>query len=274
MRTIANLKSLVVRHLAGRYIAGPDLADAVAVARRTAARGWQTTLCRWDDPEDSAQSVAASYRQAAGAIASEQLDSYLSVKVPSLHYDLDLLGEVLEAARPAGIRIHFDSHDPLSATPTFRLLERALPRYPNLSCTLPSRWRRSLADAEWAIELGIPVRLVKGQFPDAPGAECDPAQGFLQLVDALAGRRSHVAVATHDQPLARESLRRLRQAGTSCELEQLYGIRHGWEGVARPFGVGMRLYIAFGHAWLPYCLSQIRSRPIILAWLLHDLFRA
>jgi proline dehydrogenase len=94
----------------------------------------------------------------------------------------------------------------------------------------------------------------------------------MAIVDRLAGRASHVAVATHDAPLAREALRRLRRAGTSAELELLLGlpIRRA-AAAARAAGVGIRCYVPYGQPALPYRLRATRQNPRIAWWLARDL---
>jgi len=142
----------------------------------------------------------------------------------------------------------------------------------SLSYTLPGRWRRSLDDAQWAIDRQLVVRVVKGQWadPDDPGR--DLRAGFLEVIDRLAGRANHVAVASHDVPLAAEALRRLQAAGTSCELELLYGLPMRKSlALADSLGVGVHVYIPYGKAYLPYALSRLRGNPRIAWWLLRDL---
>jgi len=93
----------------------------------------------------------------------------------------------------------------------------------------------------------------------------------LRVVDRLAGRGCRVAVATHDHALAGQALARLRDAGTPCELELLYGLpaRQSLQA-ARAAGVPVRVYVPYGHAWLPYGLSQARRNPRILWWTMKD----
>ena len=142
-------------------------------------------------------------------------------------------------------------------------------------CTLPARWRRSLRDADEAVDLGLRVRIVKGQWADA-GAETklpdlEIRERFLAIVRALAGRARRVVVATHDPALARPALECLRAAGTACELELLFGLPvRSLLPVARAAGVPVRFYVPYGHAWLPYCLSQARQHPRILWWTMRD----
>jgi proline dehydrogenase len=36
--------------------------------------------------------------------------------------------------------------------------------------------------------------------------------------------------------------------------------------------VPVRLYVPYGEAWLPYCLSQVQQDPHIIWWAFQDLF--
>lgn len=270
MRAAARLKQRLVHCLAASYVAGADVESALAVCRRAAAAGWLTTICPWDDPADAPRETARRYLAALCAIRRARLACYLSVKAPALAYDYALFDDILQQAREFGIRVHFDSHQPDSASPTFKLIERGLRTWEQLGCTLPSCWRRSLEDAERVMEWGIPVRIVKGQFPETTEGAMEPRAGFLAIAGRLAGRARLAAVATHDTALASEAIDRLRQAGTAVELEQLFGLPVRTRVAARS-EVSLRLYVAYGRAWLPYCLSQIGRRPVILAWVLRDL---
>jgi proline dehydrogenase len=81
-----------------------------------------------------------------------------------------------------------------------------------------------------------------------------------------------VGVATHDPLLAAEAIRRLQAAGTPCVQELLYGLPMRTQvAQARQLKVGVRIYVPYGQAYMPYALSQIRRKPRIVWWLLRDL---
>src|SRR5262249_17220395 len=102
----------------------------------------------------------------------------------------------------------------------------------------------------------------------------DARQGFLNVIDRLAGRAPHVAVATHNSRVARESLSRLQKAGTVCELELLYGLpQRRLLKIARRMHVCARLYVPYGHAGLPYRLKNALQHPCVIGWFVRDLVR-
>ncbi len=261
----------VLRRAAHSYIAGPELSDALAMARALGAKGMGSTIAFWDETGAAPGDVLKACLDSAEALGSEMLDCYLSVKAPSVEYSAEALLRVIDKCECSRTRLHFDSLGSDSAEPTRALLQALLPRYSNISFTLPGRWMRSLQDAEWAVDHRVSVRVVKGQWEDPAMPHRDPHKGFLDVIDRLAGGAASVAVATHNPTLAAPALERLMKAGTPCELELLFGLpSKAVLRIAGSMGVRSRIYVPYGYGWLPYSLSQARKNPRILWWMLRD----
>lgn len=291
---------------ASAYIAGPELVDALRLSQQLAAGGFASTLGFWDGDGDSPDVVAAHYRAALGA-TSRLNDNYLSIKFPALGNSRARLESLLAVCQPdyearggwgrAGCdrldseanalpasdapvvairrhpqRIHFDSLAPDDADDMWAAaIHAARNGEVRISCSLPGRWRRSFSDADAAVAAGIVPRVVKGQWPDPARPDADLRPGFLDVIDRLAGRAPHVAIASHDAALAAEAIHRLRAAGSTCELELLYGLpQRASLALAQREGVPVRFYVPYGKAYLPYCLAQARRQPRLLWWLLRD----
>lgn len=269
----------VANRAAKGYVAGAELDDALRVSRELNARSLRATVCYWNPQEDSPREVANAYLSALDAFEREKADWYLSIKAPALEFSLPLVDELVGRCKQLRVRAHFDAHGPETADATFRMIEHALAGTNSdngssafLGCTLPGRWRRSLRDADWAIKAGLNVRVVKGQWKDSDDADRDLRRGYLEIIEHLAGRARHVAVATHDPLVVSPALDMLVASGTPCELELLYGLPFSPAiDLARQREIPVRVYIPYGHGWLPYCLSQARKNPRILWWLLRDL---
>lgn len=272
LRSFAKARlAAVSRYLSRAYIAGPELGDALTAFDRLARNGQAGTIGYFNPARQPADEIANVDRQVLAALGMARHAGYVSIKVPPLGFDVALVEEIASLAEAVGVGIHFDSHAIETTDATFACIEAALRHTSRIGCTLPGRWPRSLRDAERAIDLKLRVRVVKGQWADPAHPEVDSGAGFLQVVDTLAGRAQAVAVATHDPVLAREALGRLLAAGTTCELEQLFGLpMRAVSAVARNMNVPVRVYIPFGAAWLPYALTQLVNNPKILWWLLKD----
>jgi proline dehydrogenase len=262
----------LIQRAGGSYVVGPDLADAVRACRFLDAQGFRSIIDFRNADNEAPQHITQCYVNALDAVSVEKLNCYVSVKARPLGFSRDLFIGIFERARQRDVGIHFDSLEPEAADQTFSLISELLPKYGKIGCTLPGRWRRSLTDADRAVDLHLNVRVIKGRWADLEEPEIDPRAGFLRIIDRLAGRVRHAAVATHDPVLAREALARLRAAGTPCELELLYGLPvRDAISAAEVVGVPVRICLPYGHALVPYNIEELRKNPRIIWWLLKDL---
>jgi len=259
------------------YVGGATPQDGLIVARRLASEQRPSTLGMWETPEYTARQVVDEYLTGIQCLADSGLDAYLSIKPPALRFDCPLAIELATAAQARGVCLHLDSHGPEAADPSCALLEAMLPKLSSrhLGTTLPGRWTRSVSDAGWAVDHGLQVRVVKGQWPDPADPHRDLRAGFLEVIDRLAGRARHVQVATHDVPLAAEAVGRLRKAGTPCELELLFGMPMTrslrWADAS---GVRARIYVPYGKGYLPSAVDQLRRNPRLIWWIVRSLVTA
>jgi len=262
----------LLRRATRAYVAGDELDDALRIASSAVEHGYGVTICYWQGADETPESVASHYKNTIRRLAAEQIDSRLAVKVPALWERYDLIGEVLAAAREKNIAVDFDSHTVDRADENFKAAQTFGSE--QLGCVIPGRWRRSLEDADRAVDLGLRVRVVKGSFADPENPIIDQREGYLKIIDRLAGRCRKVGVATHDRQLAREAFQRLKAAGTPCVQELLFGLPiepAAQEG--RAAGVPTRIYIPYGAAWFPYSISKALHNPRTLMWLARDFIR-
>jgi proline dehydrogenase len=263
----------IIKKVAGPYVGGDTVDEALCVADRLAAEGFATTLGYWDTGKDSSRQVADLYRNTIQCISQRNRDCYVSLKPPPLRFAPELAGELANAAAAHGLGLHCDSHGVNVVDLSNAMLQAMIGRLggEHLGTTLPGRWSRSLRDAEWAIERRLNVRVVKGQWPDPDDTRRDISAGFLEVIGHLAGRARHVAVATHDFALAREAIGRLRAAGTPCELELLLGMPAKdlvhW---ARENSVKTRIYVPFGSGFVPNALGVLKRNPRLVLAIARD----
>lgn len=260
-------RALAVRAARG-YLGGADLPGALSTCDELASRGVGAfTLGYWNPSGEPPAEVARHYTEAVRFLAGAALPYAVRValKTPAFGFQ----PEVLDALLPSRVPLHLDAHgiDTQDAT-----LALGLSAPTRVGVTLPGRWKRSATDATMAARHGLTVRVVKGQFAAGAAAECDPSPGFLTVVGALSHGAARVQVATHDPVVARRALAVLREAGTPCELELLYGLPPGPAlAVAHELDVPCRVYVPWGFGFLPYALSGLKRDPKIALWLARDL---
>lgn len=255
-------------------ISPKNLPEGVDVCRVLHSRGIPSTLGKLSKDGDDPAQIVHECQMASDALKSTSAESrfYLSLKPPALNFDLEHAMAIASTALQNGHGIHFDSHDHILADPTIRLLEQVMDQYvsPNdmaeswrFGLTLPTRWKRSIADAEWVAEKAVRARLTKGEFKSIGSSdEMDPVKGFLALVDRLAGNVPEIAVATHDYALAREAIGRCKVAGSSVQLELIFGMPIGkMIALSREMGVPVRFYVPYGDTLLVYGIHSILANP-------------
>ncbi|MBN1429728.1 MAG: hypothetical protein JXB07_15265 [Anaerolineae bacterium] len=271
-------KSFVKRNIyrLGKFyqISPKNLLEGIDICRALHERGISSTLGKFsedgDDPEQLAQECQMASDALKAAFAGERF--CLSLKPPAFHFDLETIMPIVATALANGHSINFDAHEHTLANPTIHLLEQVMSRsiLPNrpaegwiFSLVLPTRWKRSLVDAKWAIQNGVRVRLVKGEFKGLGSSEeMDPTAGFLSLIDRLAGNVPEIAVATHDNALAREAINRCKNGGCKVRLELLFGMPIGNMMVlSREMNVPVRIYVPYGENLLIYGMRHFLTHP-------------
>jgi len=232
-----------------------------------------TTLGKLSKSGDDPKEIVHEYQLASKSLLQSPTRDrfYLSVKPPALNFDPDYAEIIATTALLNGHGVHFDSHKFAQTDPTLALLEALLSRKLPLndsrrgwrfSLTLPSRWKRSAADARWASANGVRVRVVKGDFEAGPGDEVDPRRGFLELVDQLAGAVPDLALATHDCLLAREAIAKCQKVGVSVQLELFFGRpASAMLALARETGVPVGFYVPYGDTLLVYVIRDLLTNP-------------
>lgn len=262
----ARVRRAAVRRAASRYVAGPTLDDALAVRSRYASRDYATTVGHWGTHATPRQLVSREYRAAAERLPA---GTRLSIKLPALRGDVDVLDALLARCAERQLELHFDALGPESADAAFREAARLAAAAPGtVGCTLPGRWERSVADVAFGVEHRLRCRVVKGEWEDPDAPDRDMVEGFLSVVAGLAGRAPFVAVATHDAALARTALERLVATGTACELELLHGMNgRAALRVAQRLGVPVRIYVPYGEGRVPYDWSRFDPRSVARATL-------
>jgi len=256
------------------YPVGPkNAAEGVSVCQELSRHRMFVTLGKFSTARDDPEKIVREYCWASDALKDVAPGDFsLSVKPPALGFHSGYLSEIASAALRNGHGVHFDSHGHDLADPTLDALDVLLKggisakgRDGNwqLSLTLPSRWKRSLADAEWAIERGLRVRLVKGEFAAGRSAdERDPREGFLTLVERLAGKVPELALGTHDDRLAKSAIVRAASRGPSPQLELLYGFPVArMLALSKDLAVRVGVYVPYGDILTAYAIRHVLGHP-------------
>ena len=122
----------LARRAARSYIAGPCLANALAVADGLSAQGLRTTLGYWDAVGTKPERVFTAYCDALDGLRASRRDSYLSIKLPALGFSRELVEALVLRAKERDIRLHFDAMAPETVDQTWQAIQ--------LACAKGSTW--------------------------------------------------------------------------------------------------------------------------------------
>lgn len=287
LATLPVLPRWLMRRLAGRYIAGEELEDALTKLADLAARGYSgiiDVLGEDVNDEAAARAVVQGYRQAASAVAARGLDTYVSVK--PTHVGLRLSEELCVAlyddlARHCaglglGLRVEMEDHTTTDAT--LRVFERLRARHAHVGIVLQARLLRTPADIARLAPGPLWVRLVKGIYLEPPAiahTEPDPIRSaYVAAAELLFARDARVSFATHDEGLGQRLLELCRARSVArerYEFQVLLGVREALWQKWRGAGEHVRVYVPFGPEWRAYSTRRLRKNPEIFRHVVRDL---
>jgi proline dehydrogenase len=276
----------VVRRIAGRYMAGEELDQAIATIRNLSRKGCvatvdvlgESTACERDAAEKLDQ-----YKQVVNALDEHGLASGISVKLTGLGLALDEemcrrnLEEIVVYAGERGRFVRVDMEDsPYTAT-TLELVLEMHERHENIGAVIQTYMRRSLKDVVRLARAGVSVRLCKGIY-DEPREiaykDFDVVrQNYVLLLEELLRGGSYVGIATHDEYLVWHGLRLIHQMGLSrdrYEFQMLLGVDEELRRILIDAGHKVRVYVPFGNDWYEYSTRRLKENPKIASYVARD----
>jgi proline dehydrogenase len=287
VRVLPAVPRRVVRRLSDRYIAGPDLADAVATVRALNEQGKKATLDVLGEEvlsADEALAIRAEYERAMAAIEDEGLDANVSVKPTALGLKVDpvLCAESVRAlaliAAGHGRFVRMDMEDSSTTTATLDLYRQLRAEgHENVGIVLQSMLRRTLDDVADLAGLRPNVRVCKGIYvePAEIAYQGDDAVrfSFVETMVALWEGGAKVAVATHDDALVARALELIRERGLGperYEFQLLLGVREELADELAADGHTVRIYVPYGEKWYEYSLRRLQENPKLAGYAARD----
>jgi len=279
-----------VRRLSDRYIAGPELADAVVTVRALNEEGKKATLDVLGEEvasADEALAIREEYELAMATIEAEGLDANVSVKLTGLGLAVDpeLCAESVRAlagiAAAHGRFVRVDMEDSSTTTATLDLYRalRAEGR-DNVGIVLQAMLRRTLDDVGELVHLRPNVRVCKGIYvePGDLAYQGDEAIrfNFVETMAALWEGGAKVAVATHDDVLVAKALELIRERGLGYEryeFQLLLGVREKLADELVRSGHTVRIYVPYGQKWYEYSLRRLQENPKLAGYVARDTLR-
>ncbi|HSK15951.1 MAG TPA: proline dehydrogenase family protein [Gaiellaceae bacterium] len=278
VRVLPAVPRPVVRRLSSRYIAGSELADALAVVRELNDAGKLATLDVLGEetatPEE-ALAIRSAYEEAIAEIEAQGLDANVSVKLTGLGLEVDpaLCAEnvrvLVRAAAGQGRFVRIDMEDSSTTTATLDLYrELRAEGHENVGVVLQAMLRRTMDDVHELLPLRPNVRVCKGIYLEPPALAYQGADtvrfNFVEAVAALLDGGCKTAIATHDDWVIAESLALIAERGLGperYEFQMLLGVREELADELVREGHTVRIYVPYGRRWYEYSLRRLQENP-------------
>ncbi|MGH9443053.1 MAG: proline dehydrogenase family protein [Thermoanaerobaculia bacterium] len=281
--------SPIVRKVASRYVAGEDLASALAAVETLNAGGASATLDVLGEDvanREETKFFVEEYRQALGQIAAKKLDANVSVKLSAmgLRFDPELALEnfrqIAREAQRCKNFVRIDMEDSHLTQATIDLFRAARREFENVGIVLQAYLRRTQADVADAISEKWSVRICKGIYVEPPAiAFRDPdliRRNYAYLTDRMLAARIPLGIATHDEAMVLEALHSIERRASprdSYEFQMLMGVTPGLRKLILARGHRLRVYVPYGKSWKGYSLRRLKENPAIARHILKAALR-
>jgi proline dehydrogenase len=276
VRMLPAVPKPVVQLFSSRYIAGSTIDDAVATVRARNGEGKMATIDVLGEEitrESEARAIAQAYCDVFSVIERERLDSNVSVKLTGLGLDLshelcrENLERVVTEAKRHGNFVRIDMEDSSTTSETLALYrELRAGGFDNVGVVLQAYLRRTLDDVAALADLKPNVRLCKGIYVEPASiafTDYDAVRAnYVRALDALLDSGAYVGVATHDEWLIGEALKRVAPLDAKdYEFQMLLGVREQRASELVADGHRLRVYVPYGEHWYQYSLRRLQENP-------------
>jgi proline dehydrogenase len=284
--TVPAIPRPIVKKISGRYIAGDTMDEAVETVRELNREGCVTTIDLLGESTESKADAAGKlkdYKKVVDALDEHGLAGGISIKLTSLGLTLNEelcranVEEIVGYAGARGRFVRVDMEDSPYTEATLQIVEDAHRQHGNTGAVLQAYMRRSIDDAQRAIEAGFSVRLCKGIY-DEPRAvaykDFDTVrQNYILLLEELLKGGVYVGIATHDEYLIWHALRLVHQLEVPrdrYEFQMLLGVDEELRGILVKAGHKLRVYVPFGEDWYEYSTRRLKENPKIAGYVAKD----
>ena len=272
--------SRVMRPLVSKFMPGETISDALGAARALAANGTPTIITFLGENvanDAAADQTVAEYERLFAAIATERLDTHVSIKLTQFGWDIDRKRAMervrrvvaLAAKHQTILAIDMESSEYVEST--VDAYETLLREQPNVALCVQAYLHRTGDDLRRLLPGKPYIRLVKGAYREPPSvaltarSDIDSRYRVLagQLLDAVSSG-ARVAFGTHDLRLVEAIRADSRAAGVpenAFEVQMLFGIQDAERRRLAAAGMKTRVLISYGRAWYPWFMRRLAEKP-------------
>jgi proline dehydrogenase len=268
----------IIKSVAIKYIAGPELSDAVKTTKIIESHGGMTTidcLGEFVSEKDRAMQEKVESLTILDAIKENNLPTYLSIKPTSLGLGIDVdfgfenIKEIVTKAEGLGIFVRLDMENSPYTTKTLDIYKKLRNLgLDNVGVVIQAYMRRSEDDIRSLSEYKPSIRLCKGIYnEDKSIAFKDKEEirnNYKKLLRLIFDLDMYPGIATHDEPLILDAMQLIKERSIprdKYEFQMLLGVREQRRQEIIDAGHRMRIYVPFGKDWYGYSTRRLKENP-------------
>ena len=277
--------------IAGRYVAGENISDAMQVIKKLNQKGYSATVDILGEHTQSkveAVDITQDYIKIYDEIAKQKLDCNISIKPSHIGQDVsnnDLhknIDKLLKKAEETNNFLRIDMESSKSTDETITLFNICYKKYKNVGTVFQAYLHRSENDLKELTQNGkFNFRLCKGIYKEPPSIAIQRRReinhNFIKLLRFAFENQIYVGIATHDLELLESAynlINELSIPNDAFEFQVLYGVpMHGWLEKHLKNNFKIRVYVPFGKDWYAYSIRRLKENPNIAGYVLKDFFR-
>ncbi len=276
------------------YIAGENLSEAIANAKKLNAQGFLTTLDVLGEFITTLEEAEANKKEYLEVIEQAEkagVNGNYSLKPTFFGLLLDKnvayghIREVVAKAASYNNFVRIDMEDSPCTDMEIDLYRKLKAEFPaNVGLVVQAYLKRTQKDIESMKDMNgsehpVNLRVCKGIYVEPESIAyknySDINENFLNDIEYMFQEKMYPAIATHDIPViegAYKLIKKHKVQRDAYEFQMLYGVTPALRRSIVDKGHRMRIYVPFGKQWFGYCTRRLKENPQMAGVILKALF--
>ena len=268
--SITGINGILEKALAGRWIAGEKIEDALETTERMNLRNTGSIINYLGESitdKKKSNEALEKYIELISAINKKKLKASIAVKPTQIGLSIDWktassnYSKIVSHARKKNVFVWMDMEESIYTERSIALYLNGV-RNGNTGICIQSYLRRSLRDVRSLLEEGSTIRLVKGAYKEDSSSafptRAEATANFASIMSLLFKNSERFMVATHDKDLIEKAIKLSKKSEAEISFGMLNGIMNGYAyELAKNHDV--YLYLPFGKEWVAYGYRRLKE---------------
>jgi len=261
----------LLQRAAAKYVTGENRQDGLEVGRKLADKGYAISLEYIGENTTDIQDcehAALELTLLIHTLAQHGIPARVSFDLSHIGLSIDSelayknLTAMAALARQADVELFVSMEESAKTDAILSIYTKAAAVYPNLGITLQAQLNRTAQDLT---DISGRIRIVKGAYQETEKIAMPRSSAlnerYIQLIEQAIRKGHRLSIATHDESIIDQVIKRGWIHEPGVEFEMLYGIRPDLSSRLKKAGYPVRIYLTFGREWYLYLCHRIAEYP-------------